>query len=183
VWSEPGQRARVFPADLAWQYFEEAQLDAAMQEAREALKLNPEFSEALAVAGWVLWDWGRRDEALAAHLKAASRDPAWKWPLGRTYALMGRKNEARRVAAELESAPGPMDQWGLAVIYAALGERDEAFRWLESARKTRFSWMPWIADFSRRDPDLFNPLRGDPRFAEITQRIGIPVPNQPNPRR
>ena len=61
----------LFPADLAWQYFEEAQLDAAMQEAREALKLNPEFSEALAVAGWVLWDWGRRDEALAAHLTFA----------------------------------------------------------------------------------------------------------------
>lgn len=170
----------LFPADLAWQYFEESQLDAAMQEARESLKLDPEFSEALAIAGWVSWDRGRRDEALAMHLKAASCDPAWKWPLGRTYALMGRKNDARKVAAELKRAPGPMDQWGLAVIYAALGERDDAFRWLEAARKGRFSWMPWIADFSRRDPDLFTPLRGDPRFAEITQRIGIPVPNQSN---
>ena len=168
----------LFPADLAWQYFEESQLDAAMQEAQESFKLDPEFSEALAVAGWVLWDWGRRDEALAAHLKAASRDAAWKWLLGRTYALLGRKNDSRKVAAELERAPGPMDQWGLAVIYAALGERDEAFRWLESARKARFSWMPWIADFSRRDPDLFTPLRSDPRFAEVIQRIGIPVPNE-----
>ena len=67
---------------------------------------------------------------------------------------------------------------GLAVIYTALGERDDAFRWLESARKARFSWMPWTADFSRQDPDLFTPLRSDPRIAEIIQRIGIPVLKQ-----
>jgi TolB-like protein/DNA-binding winged helix-turn-helix (wHTH) protein len=170
----------LFPADLAWQYFEEGKLDAAVSEARECLKLDPHFSEALAISGWVLWEWGRHEEALAAHLKAASRDPAWKWPLGRTYALLGRKDDARRVVAELERVPGPMDQWGLAVIYAALGENHEAFRWLESARKARFSWMPWVADFSRRSGDLFTPLRGDPRFAEITQRIGIPVTNHPN---
>jgi TolB-like protein/DNA-binding winged helix-turn-helix (wHTH) protein/tetratricopeptide (TPR) repeat protein len=169
----------LFPADLAWQYFEESQLDAAMQEAQESLKLDPEFSESLAIGGWVLWERGKRDEALAMHLKAASRDPAWKWPLARTYALMGRKSDAQKVAAELVKAPGPMDQWGLAVIYAALGDRDEAFRWLDAARKARFSWMPWIGDFSRRETDLFTPLRGDPKFAEIKQRIGIPS-NPPN---
>jgi TolB-like protein/DNA-binding winged helix-turn-helix (wHTH) protein len=172
----------LFPADLAWQYFEESQLDAAMQEAQESLKLDPDFSAALAVAGWVSWDRGKRDDALAMHLKAASRDPAWRWPLGRTYALLGRKSDARQVAAGLEKAPGPMDLWGLAVIYAALGERDEAFRWLEAARKARFSWMPWVADFSRRDYDLFTPLRSDARFAQVVQRIGIPLTTQSSPR-
>ena len=36
-----------------------------------------------------------------------------------------------------------MDQWGLAAIYSALGDRDEAFRWLEQAYHSRFSWLPW----------------------------------------
>jgi TolB-like protein/DNA-binding winged helix-turn-helix (wHTH) protein len=163
----------LFPADLAWQYFEEGQLDAAMAAARRSIELNPKFSEGLAVAGWVLTAQGKFDEALAEHLKAASADPAWKWPLGRTYALMGRKDYARKIAAEMQKAPGPMEQWGLGVIYSALGETDEAFRWLEAARKSRFSWMPWVADFSRRNPDLFTPLRHDRRFDDLTRRIGI----------
>jgi TolB-like protein/DNA-binding winged helix-turn-helix (wHTH) protein len=165
----------LFPADLAWQYFEEGQLDAAMAAARRCIELNPKFSEGLAVAGWVLTAQGKLDEALAEHLKAASADAAWKWPLGRTYALIGRKDDARKIAAEMQRAPGPMEQWGLGVIYAALDETDEAFRWLDAARKSRFSWMPWIADFSRRNPDLFTPLRRDRRFEDLTRRIGITV--------
>jgi TolB-like protein/Flp pilus assembly protein TadD len=172
----------LFPADLAWQYFEEGQLDAAMAEARKSIELNPNFSEGLAVAGWVLAERGRYDEALGEHLKAASADAAWKWPLGRTYALMGRKDDARRIAAELASAPGAMEQWGLAVVYAALGEKDEAFRWLDAARKSRFSWMPWVFDFSRRNSDLFTPLRDDQRFENLIRRIGIPDPQARRPR-
>jgi TolB-like protein len=164
----------LFPADLAWQYFEEGQLDAAMAEARKSIELNPNFSEGLAVAGWVFTEWRRYDEALSEHLKAASADAAWKWPLGRTYALIGRKDDARKIAAEMQRAPGAMERWGLAVIYAALGEKDEAFRWLDAAQKSRFSWMPWISDFSRRSLDLFTPLRHDQRFEDLIRRIGIP---------
>ena len=164
----------LFPADLAWQYFEQGQVDAASAAARRSLELNPSFAEGLAVAGWIYTQRGMYDQALAAHQKAAGADPAWKWPLGRTYALLGRKDEARKIAAEMAKQPGPMEQWGLAVIYAALGEKDQAFRWLEAAYKSRFSWMPWIADFSRLEVDLFTPLRGDPRFGDLTRRIGVP---------
>lgn len=173
----------LFPADLGWQYFEEGQLDAAMAEARKAIELNGNFSEGLVVAGWVLAERGRYDEALALHLKAAAADAAWKWPLGQTYAVIGRKEDARRIASELGRSPGPMEQWGLAVIYAALGEKDEAFRWLEAARQSRFSWMPWIFDFSRRKLDLFTPLRDDSRFGEMRLRIGIPTGSHQSSRR
>jgi TolB-like protein/Tfp pilus assembly protein PilF len=169
----------LFPADLAWQYFEEGQLDAAMAEARKSIELNPNFAEGLTVAGWVCAEWGHLDEALGEHLKAAAADTAWSWPLGRTYALMGRGDDARRIAAELGKAPGAMDQWGLAVIYTALGEKDEAFRWLVAAEHSRFSWMPWIFDFSRRNSDLFTPLRGDRRFEDLIRRIGVPEAHRP----
>jgi len=84
---------------------------------------------------------------------------------------MGRKDDARRIAAALEKALGPMDQWGLAIIYAALGQND-AFLWLDGARKSRLSWMPWVSDFPRCKLDLLGPLRSDPRFAAITRQIG-----------
>ncbi len=165
----------LFSADLAWQYFEEGRFDAALVEARKSIELDPKFAEGLAVEGWALTALDRRDEALAAHVRAASADAAWKWPLGRTYALMGRKDDARKIAAELGEAPGPMDQWGLAVIYAALGEANEALRWLDAAYTSRFSWMPWIADFSRLEPDLFTSLRHDRRLDALIKRIGVPA--------
>jgi TolB-like protein/DNA-binding winged helix-turn-helix (wHTH) protein len=164
----------LFAADLAWQYFEEGQLDAAMTEAQKSIELNPAFSEGLAVAGWVLAERGRLDEALKVHMQAAAADRSWRWPLGQTLARMGRKDDALRIAAEIATAPGPMDQWGLAVICAALGDRDESLRWLEAARKSRFSWMPWVLDFSRRAADLFTPLRQDRRFEGLIRAIGVP---------
>jgi hypothetical protein len=64
-----------------------------------------------------------------------------------------------------------MDEWGLAVIYAALGEKDEAFRWLDAAYQSRFSWMPYNRDFVR--PDFFSSLCDDPRFDGLMRRVLI----------
>ncbi|MBZ5619086.1 MAG: tetratricopeptide repeat protein [Acidobacteriia bacterium] len=161
----------LFPADLAWQHLNSGHLDAAMAEARKSLELNPNFAQALALLGWVYAEKGMYREALAAHQKAALADPAWRWPLGRAYALAGSNDQARSIALEMQKEPGPMEQWGLAVIYAALGEKDQAFRWLEAAYHSRFSWMPYNSDFVR--PNLFAPLRDDPRFGDITRRVFV----------
>jgi len=160
----------LFAADLAWQYLNDGHLDEAMAEAHKSLELNPNFSQALAVTGWVYLEQNRYAAALEAHQKAASSDPAWRFALGQTYALGGRKEEARQIAAELKRNPGPMDQWGLAAIYASLGDKDEAFRWLEAAFRSRFSWMPWNSDVSRRQ-ELFASLREDPRFDALNKRV------------
>jgi len=56
----------------------------------------------------------------------------------------------------------------LAEINAYLGDKDEAFRWLEKAYESRTSWMPWI----RVDPSM-DPLRSDPRFNDLLQRMGL----------
>jgi len=40
---------------------------------------------------------------------------------GRTHALIGRKHDARKIAAEMQKAPGPMEQRGQGVIYPKNG--------------------------------------------------------------
>jgi len=158
-----------YPADLGWQYWLAGRNDDAISEARKSLELNPNFAVALAVVGYGYAAKGMYDEAISAHQRAATADKHWRWPLGRTYALAGRKEEARKLARELQKDPMPINAFGLAGIYAALGEKDEAFRWLETAYQLRFSWMPWITiDHS------FAPLRGDPRFQEMVQRVNTP---------
>ena len=51
----------------------------------------------------------------------------------------------------------------------ANGEIEEAFRWLDKAfhEKTKF-----MVDLKLR-PNL-DPLRGDPRFEKIVERVGLP---------
>ena len=92
-----------------------------------------------------------------------------KWALGHTSALAGKREEALRIAAELEKDPTPMNAWGLAVIYTALGDKDAAFKWLEEGFRMRFSWMPWI-----EQEIVYASLRSDPRFENLERRIGIP---------
>ena len=98
--------------------------------------------------------------------------------MGRTYALMGRKDEKMtpgKIAAELRKASSPTDQSGLAVIYAALGEDKRGVPLVRCRLVSRFSWMPWIADFSRLKTDLFTSLRLDRRLAALIKSVGIPV--------
>jgi len=161
--------APLWPAWQGWMYWWGGQYEEAIAEARKSLELNPDFPWGLYVLGAVYAQKGMYEEAIAAHEKAAAASRAVRWGLGHTYALAGRKDEARKVAAELEKKPTPMDTWGLAEIYTALGQKDEAIGWLEEGFKLRFSWMPWIG----RNPALA-PLRGDPRFRDLLRRLDLP---------
>ena len=109
-------------------------------------------------------------EAIAANQKASAASPAFRWALGRTYALAGRREEARKIAAEVAKTNLQINTWGLAELYATLGDKDEALRWLEAAYKVRWSWMPWI-----QQVPPFRPLHGDPRFEDLVRRMNLPV--------
>ena len=159
----------LWSAWLGWQYWEVGRLDEAIAEARKSLELNPDFPWGLYVLGAVYAQKGMYEEAITAHQKAAAVSSAVRWPLGHTYALAGRSEEARKVTAELKKQVTPMNAWGLAEVYTALGEKDEALRWLEAGFELRFSWMPWIGVLRP-----FEPLRGEPRFQELRRRMNLP---------
>jgi hypothetical protein len=57
----------------------------------------------------------------------------------------------------------------VALTYAVLGDKDESFRWLEKAYTERSSFMTALKYWS-----VFDPLRSDPRFAELLRRAGLP---------
>jgi len=111
---------------------------------------------------------GMHEEAIAAHQKLAEIAPPWRWALGRTYAVAGRTDQARRILAELEEEDvTPWGALGRAVLYTALGEKDEAFRWL--AYDQPHAFMPWV----RTEP-YWEPLWDDPRFQDLLRRMNLP---------
>jgi hypothetical protein len=54
-------------------------------------------------------------------------------------------------------------------LYALLGDREQTFAWLEKAYAERSTKLTDL----KVDPD-FDGVRSDPRFADITRRIGLP---------
>jgi hypothetical protein len=57
----------------------------------------------------------------------------------------------------------------IAMDFAMLGEKDRAFEWLDKAYEDRSGWLLEL----KFDPEWDN-LRGDPRFAALTARVGFP---------
>lgn len=89
--------------------------------------------------------------------------------LARAYAGSNRKAEALRLLNDIEksAAPGYSHTAEIATIYAALGDKDQAINWLEKGYEDRFN--PGVL----LRPG-FDPLRSDPRFQQLQQRIGLP---------
>jgi hypothetical protein len=57
----------------------------------------------------------------------------------------------------------------IATLYAELGDKDQAFRWLNTAYQERDLYLLGLkSDF------VLDPLRSDPRFAELVRKVGLP---------
>ena len=54
------------------------------------------------------------------------------------------------------------------IVYLGLAENEQAFAWLEEAYKEQSN----ILQFLKVHP-LFDPLRSDPRFADLVHRVGL----------
>jgi serine/threonine-protein kinase len=162
--------APLWPAWQGWQYWWTGQYDQAIDEARKSLELDSDFSVGLYVLGSVYAEKGMYEEAIKAHQRAGVVSRAWKYALGRTYAMAGRQDEARQVLAELEADSTPWDTWLIAQIYAVLGDKEEAFRWLEAAfEHPRHHYLSWISF-----PPAFKSLHDDPRFQDMLSRMNFP---------
>jgi len=87
---------------LAYSYWVAGEDEEAINEAGKSLELDPDFAFAHFIVGCVYAEKGMYEEAIAAHQKAADVSRFWSWGLGISYALAGRKDEARKIATELE---------------------------------------------------------------------------------
>lgn len=85
------------------------------------------------------------------------------------YAAAGRKDDALRVLNEISRADDLYSPYYLAAVHAALGNADQAMQQLERAFDERVGRLTFL----NVEP-MFDPLRNDPRFRDLCQRIGLP---------
>jgi serine/threonine protein kinase/tetratricopeptide (TPR) repeat protein len=160
-------------ANLAAAYSFVGQHDRAIKNIRSTIELDPSLIAAHSLYAVLLSRAGHFDEAVVQAERCLRIPNSGLWgksALGIVYATGGRTEEARRIAAELEAEP-PLCSLssGLGRLYAALGDRVQALKWLEEAYQARFSNLAFVC----QTPELQS-LRGDPRFADLLHRMGLP---------
>jgi len=159
----------LFSSWLSEAYYIGDHPDEAADEAEKALELNPDLPIALHALGWALAGQGRIVEAIDVHKRVYEISPDYRWCLGETYALAGKRDAALEIAAEHEAKPKVWDSYGLAHIYHALGDVNKVFHWLEDGYRQRHPYILWF-----RRPGNFGSLSGDPRFRYLASRLGLP---------
>ncbi len=148
--------------------------DQAMARWREAEEIEPGYPELLQSVLTSLCGTDQHDQALAAIERGARRfpnDPIVMGELAYCHAVAGDEASARGLLGNMQALAGTMyvSPASRALVHVGLGETDAAFEALEQA-------------FSDRDSQLlllglgpgWEPLRGDPRYADLMDRIGLP---------
>jgi hypothetical protein len=81
-------------------------------------------------------------------------------------------SDAKRFLEDLKNAARRrhVSPYFFALAHVGMGENGSAFAWLEQAYQERSGWLVNL----NIDPAL-DPLRSDPRFADLLQRVGLPV--------
>jgi eukaryotic-like serine/threonine-protein kinase len=144
----------------------------ALEEHRKALELDPNFWMTHSNLGLTFALTRKYDQAIAEFQRALdlSNSSETKLNLAYAYAMSGRPREAKKILDDLQTRTprvysSPFD---LAVAYTGLGDRDRAFSWLEKAYHERVRPMP-----SLKINPLFDPLRSDPRFVALVERMRL----------
>jgi eukaryotic-like serine/threonine-protein kinase len=147
--------------------------EATVREAKQALKLDPNFLPARRYLALGYDLQGKYNESVPEFQKALALSPGStliKAELGYAFAKSGKREDALRVLDELQRSPGQRraSPFHLALVHIGLGENERAIELLESAYNERAERLVWL----RADP-RFDPLRLDARFNEILRGMGL----------
>ncbi len=147
--------------------------DEAIRAIERTLEIEPGFWVALTFSANAHAALSMFDEAVDFAERGVNNSGRAAWALGilgRIYGQAGRRDDALRVLAELDRRSqteyiSPFDQ---AMVYVGLGQKDKAFELLSRTVDERDFAITLLNQWW-----IFDPLRSDPRFAELVRRIGL----------
>ena len=163
-------------------------MDESVAQARLAVAADPVSLAVNDVLGEMLTYAGRYDEAIEQLLKTLELDPNFamaRESLGYAYDLKGMKAEAAEQLSRARALSGEKDgkatgaEWdgwhvtamAMADRHAELGQRDDVMKWLEVAFEARSGALVMV---NMGYPAIVKAMSSDPRFQDLTRRIGLP---------
>jgi len=159
--------------NIGWLLFQSRRYDDAIRELRSDIAVRPDDASTYWFLGFALIANGQANEAvpvLEKSLALSGRSPGVIGVLVRAYAHAGRRPEALGLLDELErrQQEGYIPAAAFVNAYLGLGDNEQSIAWLERA----YQEQSMILQFLKVHPFL-DPLRGDPRFADLVRRVGL----------
>jgi len=127
-----------------------------LAEAYWGKRMYPETIEEEKVYGQL--SGNRKESEFASAMEQGFRSAGWKGAL--TKGIEIRQAQRRT---------GYSSAFDIAALYADLGDKDQAFRWLNTACEEH----DWSLTGLKTDFAL-DPIRSDPRFAQLVRKVGLP---------
>ena len=135
-----------------------------------AKRLDPSVVYFDAWDGVALREMGKFDESVKAYETFQALTGIPSFGLAMTYAAMGKRAEALKIAHELEALR--QKQWvgpfTIAAVYASAGDRDHAMQWLEQAFREKDWQLRTMLNF---DSPYLRSLAGDPRYVALRKKV------------
>jgi tetratricopeptide (TPR) repeat protein len=151
----------------------ERRYDEAIEQERVVLDIDPNNARALIYLAEAHVQKGAFESAVKEmeRVVAISQHKGALGLVGYVYAAAGRKQQARKILAQMDDLSENMyvSPFQHAIVYAGLGEKEEAFRWLEKGFEERDHDMAYLNRWS-----MFEGLHSDPRFQDLVRRMNFP---------
>lgn len=159
--------------DIGWILFQSRLYDEAIRELRSALAVRSDDGYALWFLGFALIANHQPDDAIPLLEKALAitdQSAAIMGVLVRAYAHAGRRTDALRLLEVLKRRrqAGYAPAAAFVNAYLGLGDHEQALAWLERAYQEHSNILLWV-----KVHPFFDPLRDDPRFADLVRRVGL----------
>jgi tetratricopeptide (TPR) repeat protein len=147
------------------------QYDRAIEQFRAVLAMEPNFGRAHMVV-YTYVEKGMYPEALAetSLWRNADGSPVWEMK-AYVYGRWGKRQQAERAFARWKHGSRGATAIGIFVLlhaYIATGRKEEALALIEKSYGEHSNLVTTL----KVEPAL-DPLRGDPRFQELMQRVGL----------
>lgn len=160
-------------ADMGWALYLNRRYDEAITAYRRVLDLDPQFIPAhtfLGLAHVQKAEFAAAIQQFNEARRLGGDRPHILGELGYARARAGETAAAEEALRELvdRSRREYIPPFSMALICIGLGRNEEAVKWLEDAYKAHNS----ATVYAKSDPAL-DPLRSDPRFVELLQRVGF----------
>jgi len=166
--------SRQIGVELGWVYYLMHRNEEAVEQIGRTLALDQNYAQSHFRLGLVQIQQGHYAEAIASLRHAVELGATYahvRAGLAVAYAASGDRAAARKLLEEFKkpSAREYVPPFAFAIAYAGLGDTTRGIEWLHRGIDERDIFLP--ENFF--DP-LLDPLRGDPRFTRVVQRMGLP---------
>ena len=156
--------------------------EKAYQQFQHTIAMDPTFPLAHQYFSWLLVTMGRYEESIEENQKSellggsspedAAAEAAMMLQAFKTGGERGfyQKNLERTLQTLKQPGGESVDPAGVASAYALAGDKDSAFKWLDKAYAERDGQDIMLL----KCVPPFKSLHGDPRFADLLRRLGLP---------